>query len=102
MTGSTSGPALGAVLGLAAALGSLLVLNRVPPLRRPTLDDRLAPYLREAPRGSRLLRADRTVTPFPTLERIFGPLLARTARRLEAVSVGAPACGGGWIGRRTP
>ena len=85
MTGIGSAPAFGAVLGLIAALGSLLVSSRLPPLRRPTLDDRLAPYLRDAPRGSRLLREDRTVTPFPTLERVFGPLLVRTARRLEDV-----------------
>jgi len=85
VTGMASAPAFGAVLGLLAGLGALLALSRVPALRRPTLDDRLAPYLRDAPRGSRLLREQRTVTPFPTLERIFGPLLARTARRLENI-----------------
>jgi tight adherence protein C len=41
----------------------------LPVLRRPRLDDRLAPYLRDAARPSRLLASGRSLTPFPTLER---------------------------------
>jgi tight adherence protein C len=56
---------------------------RLPALRRPSLDDRLAPYLRDAARPSRLLERAETVTPFPTLERIVGPVLADATRLLE-------------------
>ncbi len=73
----------GAGLGLVAALGLLLAATRVPALRRPTLDDRLAPYLRDAARPSRLLAHSRALTPFPTLERILGPFVSDAAKLLE-------------------
>ena len=73
----------GAGLGLLAGLGLVLAALRVPALRRPTLDDRLAPYLRDASRPSRLLASGRTLTPFPTLERILGPFVTDAARFLE-------------------
>lgn len=73
---------LGAVLGLAAGLGLLTVLVRTPLLRRPTLDDRLAPYLRDAPPPSRLLAAA-TVAPLSTLRRLLAPVLADAVRALE-------------------
>ena len=73
----------GAGLGLVAGLGLLLAATRVPALRRPTLDDRLAPYLRDAARPSRLLAHSRSLTPFPTLERILGPFVSDAARLLE-------------------
>jgi tight adherence protein C len=52
-------------------------------MRRPRLNDRLAPYLRDAPRPSRLLIDGRTVTPFPTIERLLGPVLRDLARRID-------------------
>ena len=67
--------ATGALLGLAAGGGSALAVLNAPPLRRPRLEARLAPYLRDTPRPSRLLTQDRTLTPFPTLERILRPVL---------------------------
>ncbi|CAB4897056.1 MAG: pilus assembly protein TadB [Actinobacteria bacterium] len=73
----------GALLGLAAGLGLLLAVSRVPALRRPTLDSRLAPYLRDAPQPSRLLLADRTLTPFPTLERLLRPVLGDLSAAVE-------------------
>ena len=85
MTGTASAPALGALLSLLASLGTLLAVSRFPAMRRPTLDERLAPYLRDSPPGSRLLQPDRTVTPFPTLERIIAPVIIAAARRLESV-----------------
>ena len=48
---SWSGAVLGAVLGL----GLVLIWKGLPRNRRATLDDRLLPYLRDAPRPSRLL-----------------------------------------------
>ncbi len=38
----------GALLGLACALGLVTIARRVPAARRATLEDRLAPYLRDA------------------------------------------------------
>lgn len=76
-------PLFGAALGLVAGLGAVLAVRRVPMLRRPTFDDRLAPYLRVGSRSSRLLEDQRTATPFPTLERVLGPLVVDVARRLE-------------------
>ena len=73
----------GALLGLAAGGGLALALNRLPVLRRPTLEDRLAPYLRDTPRPSRLLAHPVARTPFPTLERIVAPVLADAVRVLD-------------------
>jgi tight adherence protein C len=67
--------AMGALLGLFAGGGTALAVRNAPPLRRPRLDARLAPYVRDAPRPSRLLAHDRELTPFPTLERILRPVL---------------------------
>jgi tight adherence protein C len=77
-----SATALGAIVGLLGGVGVCLVLWRVA-ARRITLDDRIAPYLRERPRTLRLL-ADRPVhTPFPTLERLLAPLVHDAGRVLE-------------------
>ena len=81
--------AQGALLGLLAACGLLMVVRRLPVTRRPRLDDRLAPYLRDTPRPSTLLRAERAVTPFPTLERVLAPFLADGARLVERMLGGA-------------
>jgi tight adherence protein C len=76
-------PLLGMGLGLVVALGLVLAVAATPPLRRPRLDDRLAPYLRDAPRPSRLLADPETLTPFPTLERLLRPVLADLMRLLD-------------------
>jgi tight adherence protein C len=78
----------GAGLGLLVGLGLVLAVTRVPALRRPSLDDRLAPYLRDAARPSRLLASGRSFTPFPTLERILGPFVRDAARLLERIMGG--------------
>ena len=75
----------GALLGLLAAVGLLMMVSRAPMMRRPTLDDRLAPYLRDSPRPSRLLLRERALTPFPSLERIVGPTLKDMTAVLERV-----------------
>lgn len=67
----------GALLGLLAGTGLALAVAFAPPLRRPRLDDRLGPYLRDSPRPSRLLANAGTRTPFPTLERLVAPYLTR-------------------------
>ena len=73
----------GAGLGALAAGGLLLAATGTPWARRPTLDDRLAPYLRDAPRPSRLLAGTGTLTPFPTLERLLRPVLGDATRFVE-------------------
>jgi tight adherence protein C len=73
---------LGALIGLTGGLGAWLVVWRLGS-RRITLHDRLAPYLRERPRTSRLLAEPRTHSPFPTAERLLAPVLDDAARILE-------------------
>ena len=75
----------GAGVGLLAGAGLALAVSRAPAFRRPRLDDRLAPYLRDSVRPSRLLSRERTLTPFPTLERIVGPFVVDSAQLLERV-----------------
>jgi len=79
----------GAGAGLLAGVGLALAVTRVPALRRPTLDDRLAPYLRDAARPSRLLATQRALTPFPTLERILAPFVGDASRLIERVLGGS-------------
>ena len=80
---------VGAGVGLLAGCGLVVALSRLPALRRPSLDDRLAPYLRDSTPPSRLLARDHTVTPFPTLERLVAPLMADAVRGLERFLGGA-------------
>ena len=88
---SLTGPALGALL----ATGLLIAVRHSPPARRPRLDDRLAPYLRDAPRPSRLLSGTPVRTPFPTAERLLAPVLADLVRLVDR-GLG----GGGSVRRR--
>lgn len=61
----------GLLLGLLGGGGLALALIYAPPLRTPRLDDRLAPYLRETPRPSRLLAARPALQLFPALARVL-------------------------------
>lgn len=78
-----NGTLLGMLLGALGGTGLALAVAYSPPMRTPRLDDRLAPYLRDAPRPSRLLAAPETLTPFPTLERILRPVLADAVRYVD-------------------
>lgn len=75
--------AAGVGLGLAAGAGLWLLATGTPLTRRPNLDARLAPYLRDAPRPSRLLSSPSSLTPFPTVERLLRPVLADLVRAVE-------------------
>ena len=75
--------AVGVGLGALAGAGLLLAAAGTPLVRRPTLDDRLGPYLRDAPRPSRLLTSSESLTPFPTLERLLRPVLSDAIRFVE-------------------
>ena len=73
----------GALLGLTAGGGAVLAVSRLPLLRRPTIEDRVEPYLRDSTRPSRLLVESRARTPFPTLERVLAPVVADAAAVLD-------------------
>jgi tight adherence protein C len=73
----------GALVGLIGGAGVVWAASAAPPLRRPSLDDRLAPYLRDSPRPSRLLDLTPTMTPFPVLERVLRPAVAEITALLE-------------------
>jgi len=74
---------VGMGVGVLAGGGLWLAATGTPLARRPTLDARLAPYLRDAPRPSRLLSAHHTLTPFPTLERLLRPILGDLMKAVE-------------------
>jgi tight adherence protein C len=79
MSGALTGLGLGALTGG----GLFLVATGTPWSRRPTLDARLGPYLRDAPRSSRLLQREQALTPFPTLERLLRPVLGDLMKGVE-------------------
>lgn len=85
---------LGALLGLGLGAGLWLVLVRLPWLRRPSLDARLAPYVGRV-RPSRLLPGPASVdrSPGPALlidvvERLLAPVMADAVRWVERVTGG--------------
>jgi tight adherence protein C len=72
------------VLGVTLGGGLALTVSSLPPLRRATLSQRVGPYLSESGATSRLLAPDRLgVTPWPTIERLLAPGLARLVERAE-------------------
>jgi tight adherence protein C len=93
----TPGAVSGVFLGLAVGGGLALTWSHLPLRRRPTLDARLAPYVGELSAETArqwYLQDARTVTPFPTLERLLSPHLADGADLLERI------LGGGMSVRR--
>jgi tight adherence protein C len=79
---------LGAGLGAIFASGGLLVFVGLPANRRPGLEARLAPYLRDAARPSRLL-AVRRDTSGPGLLLVLRPLFNDLGRGVERLLGGA-------------
>jgi tight adherence protein C len=79
----------GALIGLALGVGLWLIVVRLPWFRRPTLDQRLAPYVRDTP-ASRLLPlpVPGAGTPLRTLERLLAPVMADAVRSVERISGG--------------
>ncbi|HEV7208772.1 MAG TPA: type II secretion system F family protein [Mycobacteriales bacterium] len=72
----------GGLLGLIAAAGLGLAISRLPAFRRPTLADRLAPYVRDAARPSALLTQRPAGRP-GVLAALLAPLLADLAGAVE-------------------
>lgn len=80
---------LGALVGLSAGLGAGLIWLRLPWRRRPTLDDRLAPYLRDAVPVSRLLAAPSSArSHLGPMERLLAPVMSDAVRWVERISGG--------------
>ena len=75
----------GAAVGVLGAGGALLAMTGSPLRRRSRLQDRLAPYLDDAPRPSRLLHQPATRSPFAALDRLLGPALKDAARWVDRV-----------------
>jgi tight adherence protein C len=81
-----SAAAWGAVAGAAAGGGGLATVLAAPPLRRPRLDARVGPYVRDAAPPSRLL-APRPSSSTP-LGALLGPLLDDAARFVDRMMGG--------------
>jgi tight adherence protein C len=73
----------GVGLGVVGGTGLFLALTGTPLTRKPRLDARLAPYVRDTPRPSRLLHERPALTPFPTFERLLGPVLGDLIKAVE-------------------
>jgi tight adherence protein C len=81
---------LGSLLGLALGAGLLLVSAHLLRMRRPRLEARTAPYLRDLPRVSAVTTQRPADTGGPGVWRLLvGPALVAAARRLESVLGGA-------------
>ena len=81
--------ALGAVIGAGLGLGAWLVVSRIPWSSTPTLDQRLAPYLRGV-RSSGIPAAgglERRM-PLAVVELLLGPLMLRVVGWVERISGG--------------
>lgn len=84
MSGVTAGgwSGVGALLGFLAGVGLLLAVAGLPANRRPGLEERMEPYLRDAPRPSRLLTGS-AGAPSLGLARVLRPLLVDLAGRAD-------------------
>jgi len=79
-------PALaGAFVGLVGAGGVLLAVTSSPPMRRPRLQHRLAPYLDDAPKPSRLLQVPKGRLPYATVDKFLGAIVRDAARWCDHV-----------------
>lgn len=83
---------VGALLGLATALGLTLCWLGLPARRRPSLIARLEPYLRDAPPPSRLLSTQANLRG-SALAQLAAPVVQRLAAVIERVLGGATSVG---------
>jgi len=80
---------VGALLGCLAAAGALIAVRAAPPMRPVRLADRVAPYLGDTPRPSRLLAPSHTSAPFAVARRLFGPALSELVAVIDRTIGGA-------------
>lgn len=76
----------GGLVGALAALGALIAVIASPPMRPVRLDDRLAPYLRDSPRPSRLLGHPRASG--GPVGQLLAPIVADAGRWVAKLSGG--------------
>lgn len=85
----------GALLGAIAGCGLVLVLARVRVVRRPSLELRVLPFVRDVPRASGarvpsvLVATPVRPGPLGAVVGVFGPLVQRTAHAVDAVLGGS-------------
>ena len=82
---------LGGLFGLLGSTGLLVAVAAAPPLRRPRLEQRLAPYVRDTVRPSRLLSRARPTTAFAAVERLVAPVLVDIAGLVDRAVGGTPS-----------
>jgi tight adherence protein C len=81
---------VGALVGLLGGLGAALVWMRLPWRRRPGLDERLAPYLKDAVPASRLLAVPVAPrSPLGAIELLLAPVMTDAVRWVERIAGGA-------------
>lgn len=76
---------VGALAGLGLGVGGWLVTAHVA-ARRPSLDDRLAPYLREPTRAGPARATGPVRSPVVVVERLLAPVMADAVRLVERVA----------------
>ncbi len=81
----------GAAVGVALLAGIALVVAGLPWRRRPGLEARLAPYLRDAPMPSRLLGPGTSTLGLFGFGELLAPYLRRLGGVLERILGGAPS-----------
>lgn len=87
-----TGSATGTLLGLGVGLGILLFATSLLRSRRPSLADRVAPYLMDLPSAPRLTtQPSVSVAPTAVGWAVFGPSIRRLAAAVERVLGGAPS-----------
>lgn len=79
----------GAVAGALAAIGVTLVVAGLPMMRRPSLDDRLEPYLRDTSRPSTLLAPPSPARGPFGLGELTAPYVHRLGARVDAILGGS-------------
>lgn len=84
-----SGAWIGAALGGLAAAGAVLAVLGSPRMRRPTMVDRLEPFLADPEAPARLLTAVHPQAPFLAVRRLLGPVLAECGRAVDRTVGGA-------------
>jgi tight adherence protein C len=76
---------LGAILGGLVGTGLLLAVLATPPMRRQTMSDRIAPYVLDAARPSRLLTGSANGGTVTALGRLTAPLVRDAVKFIDKV-----------------
>jgi len=80
---------VGGFLGALLGVGLLVVVLRLPFLRKPSVDERISPYLRDLGAPDVFVGVVDSRSPFYAILRLFGPSLRSAAQRLERILGGA-------------